>query len=162
VLIAAGVLLQASNLDRSDPSTGSLYVALAVLTFLVPIWLIYTVFAWSWHGATVGMALARVRVVGLDGRPPGVWRAVLRAVVLFLLTFPALVAPLALAVAISLGSAGPPAVWAPIIAAVAGSTTVCVSPLFSPGHRWWHDKICRTSVVTAAETRLDSTWQFPA
>jgi uncharacterized RDD family membrane protein YckC len=40
----------------------------------------YAVLFWSTAGQTPGMRVARLRVAGPDGRPPGVWRALLRVV----------------------------------------------------------------------------------
>ena len=39
---------------------------------------LYTVGFWTWRGQTLGKIALRVRVVGVDGRPIGVGRAIVR------------------------------------------------------------------------------------
>ncbi len=52
----------------------------AMLTGLLLAVLYYTLLDGIW-GATVGKGICRLRVVGLDNSPPGVWRGLLRALV---------------------------------------------------------------------------------
>ncbi|HTE86585.1 MAG TPA: RDD family protein, partial [Dehalococcoidia bacterium] len=89
VTIAAAVLLRSSDLNRRDPSSLSLYAAIAIVSLWVPAWMLYAALAWTWFGATAGMALAGVRVVSQSGLSPGVWHSAARAFWLMLLTGPA-------------------------------------------------------------------------
>lgn len=51
---------------------------------------LYFVFFWSRHGQTLAMRTWRIRVVGADGRHPGLWRATLRYLLAWLWFVPAL------------------------------------------------------------------------
>jgi uncharacterized RDD family membrane protein YckC len=155
-LIAVLILLFSTDLDRRDPSSPSLFAAAAMLCVFLPLWFLYTTLACSWRGGTVGMGLARLRVVANDGSTPTVWQAALRVGLMMLFTAPALSLPLLGAAAFSLGSAGPPVVWLPVGAMVCLSLAACASPFLASNRQAWHDRLSGTVVIHLPRQSLNS------
>ncbi|MGN6379024.1 MAG: RDD family protein [Gaiellales bacterium] len=75
-LIGCGLALLAVALIGRNPSQG-LADVLAVIGWVLVV-MTYTVGFWSGAGQTPGMRMMRLRVAGADGRPPGVWRSLIR------------------------------------------------------------------------------------
>jgi uncharacterized RDD family membrane protein YckC len=149
VLAAAGILLAATGLDRHDPPNPALAAALIIVTAWLPGWLLYTAFAWSWRGATLGMAVAGIAVVSRAGGLASPWRACWRALLLAILSLPLLLSPLLAGAALALGSAGPLYLWLPVVALVALSAAACLSAFTTADQRAWHDRASGTRVVRA-------------
>jgi RDD family len=152
IFVAVLTLLLSSSLDRRDPSTAFLYVAGAIVSFFLPLWFVYASLSCSWIGGTAGMSLAGVRVIAPNKSAPAVWRSTFRVALLVLLTAPALTAPVLVAIAASLGSVGPPALWIPIAVAVCLSLVACISPFMNATGRAWHDHISGTMVIRVEAT----------
>jgi uncharacterized RDD family membrane protein YckC len=144
--LAAAVLLAASDLDRRDPPDWSIDAALVLMSLWLPCWFLYVSLAWASRSKTVGMSLAGIRVVTCDGVAPGVWRALWRALLLALFSGPILLAPLGLALAFSLGTAGPLPVASAIVLAIMASAAALLSSVIDGDGRAWHDRLSGTCV----------------
>jgi len=149
VLAAAGILLAASDLDRRDPPNGALYAAILVLAAWLPVWLLYTALAWSWRGATAGMAALGIAVVDGSGAAPSPLRAAARALLLAIFSLPLLVSPILIGIAAALASPGPVYVWLPLLVLILLSACACSSAFAAAEGRAWHDRASGTRVVRA-------------
>jgi len=146
-----GLLLATSNLDRRDPPDWSLYLSLGTLFAWIPIWYVATCLCWFFRGATIGMLSMGICVVSLDGTLPGIRRCAVRTLALAGLTGPAVGAPLLLAASLSLGTVGPPYIAASLIGLVCLSIAACISVIFRPDRRAWHDLISGTQLIRALQ-----------
>ena len=147
VVVAAGILLAASDLDRHDPPNSALYAAMIVLTAWLPVWLLYTAFAWSWRGATAGMAVLGIAVTDTSGALLGPIRAGWRALLLALFSLPLLLSPILVGIAAALGSPGPVYIWLPVLVLILLSAAACFSGFASAEGRAWHDRVSGTRVA---------------
>ena len=144
--IVAVVLLVTSDLNRRDAPDWSIDAALALMSLWLPCWFLYASLAWGLRCKTIGMSLAGIRVTTWAGLKPGVWRAFCRALLMALFSAPILLAPLAVALAFSLGTTGPIALVLPLALAILVSAAALLSPAFSLDGRAWHDRISGTCV----------------
>jgi len=156
VIAAAAVLLVATDLDRHDPSDSALYAALALLSLWPPLWFIYTSLAWARWGATLGMLVLGLAVVARDGALPSISRAVLRTLLLTVLSLPLLVRPALLAAATAFRATGPIVVAVPVASIILLSVAACGSAFLTSGGRAWHDRLSGTLVTRISPAGLDA------
>lgn len=80
VAIGGFFLLFQSHFGKVDPPTRSLYAAVLMVIAQFPLYLIYVILGWTWYGQTLGKRIMMIRIVGPDGRPPGLGRVIVRLV----------------------------------------------------------------------------------
>jgi uncharacterized RDD family membrane protein YckC len=93
------------------------------------------------------MALAQIQVVSSDSGRPGIWRSLVRSILIALFNAPLLLSPLAVGLAISLKSIGSPYILAVMAPLIAASAAACLSPAFSRDRIAWHDRLAGTRVL---------------
>lgn len=150
LFVAAGglVLLMASDMGRTDPSDGQIFAFFIIVSLVVPVWAVMTVTGWAWYGRSVGKLAMNLRVVGRNGRRPGLPRSLVRLVVYAMESLPlALVAPVGgSAWLLRANSAVRPAM---VIGAVALALPLVsvILLLRDKSHRALHDLAAGTMVV---------------
>jgi uncharacterized RDD family membrane protein YckC len=151
LFVAAGglMLLRASDMGRTDPSDSEIFAFFIIVSLVVPVWAVMTVTGWAWYGRSVGKLAMNLRVVGRNGRRPGLPRSLVRLVVYALESLPlALVAPVgASAWMLRANSATRPVMVVGAVALALPIVSVIVL-LRDRSHRALHDLAAGTMVVT--------------
>ena len=99
---------------------------------------LYFVHFWTRSGQTLAMQTWHVRLVGPDGRPPGIARAVARYLLSWLWFLPALMA---------LWLSGLKGGWTATALVVAGVLAYAALAWLHPGRQFLHDVVCGTRLV---------------
>lgn len=99
---------------------------------------LYFVYFWTRRGQTLAMQTWNIRLVGPDGRPPGVGRAVARYLLAWVWFLPALLA---------LWLSGLTGGWTAAALVVAGVLAYAALAQLHPGRQFLHDVVCSTRLV---------------
>lgn len=99
---------------------------------------LYFVYFWTRSGQTLAMQTWHLRLVGPDGRPPGVGRALARYLLAWLWFLPALLA---------LWLSGLKGGWAAAAVVLAGVLAYAALARLHPGRQYLHDLLCGTRLV---------------
>ncbi len=78
VTIGALEVFLTSDLGEVDPPDRSYYIAIFIVSLIVPIWFLYHAILWGTTGQTLGKMLMNLRVVSRDGERIGMGRAFAR------------------------------------------------------------------------------------
>jgi uncharacterized RDD family membrane protein YckC len=145
----AAILLLTSDLDRHDPPDWSLYLSLVILLSWIPIWFLATTLLWFLWGASIGMLCTGICVIRPSGELPGLRQSAGRALLLALMSGPALAAPLLGATALAIKIDRPGYLELLALTLISISLVSCASVTFRRDGRGWHDLISGTAVAVA-------------
>jgi uncharacterized RDD family membrane protein YckC len=144
-VLGATFLLLSSNFGKVPPSNVAYAIFQWTLFASAPIWDVFAVVSWSRRGRTLGKVVANTSIVGPQGRPIGLVRALVR-----LIAYPLMFPTYAMLFFVAfLNALGTPFAFGTGLLAVA---TFCISIvsltlLFADRtHRTVHDFLARTQV----------------
>ena len=152
LLLALGglIVLLSSDMGGRDPSDRALNGALLVASLAAPVWFVMTLAGWLWQGQTIGKMALRLRIVGPDGEPPGLGRALARMALYVIGNLPAAaLVPAFVAVALLRRQGDVPTFLAlPALALTAPALVSVLLLLFDRQHRALHDWVAGTRVIS--------------